>query len=86
MKRSCADSELVEKMKNGFFVDNLANGAKAAESFELCLKPKGRRKEEGGFTLRKWRTNNTQLMERIQKAEVGKRTVEYHDRDVSYVP
>ena len=79
------DPNFVEKVKNGFFVDDLASGAKTVgEAFELYLKTKGRI-AKGGFIMTKWKTNSTQLMEKIQEAEVGRGTVEDQEKDASYV-
>ena len=75
----------MEKVKNGFFVDDLASGAKTVgEAFELYLKTKGRM-AEGGFIMRKWKTNSTQLMEKIQEAEMRKGTAEDQEKDASHV-
>ena len=61
-KYSEVDLDFMEKVKNGFFVDDLTSGAKTAdEAFELYLKTKGRM-AEGGFIMRKWKTNSTQLI------------------------
>ena len=84
-KYSEVDPDFVEKVKNGFFVDDLASGARTVgEEFELYLKTKGRM-AEGGFIMRKWKTNSTQLMEEIQEAEMGRGTVEDQEKDASYV-
>ena len=83
-KYSEVDPNFVEKVKNGFFVDDLASGAKTVgEAFELYLKTKGTI-AEGGFIMRKWKTNSTQLMEKIQEAEVGRGTVEDQENNASY--
>ena len=85
VKYSEVDPNFVEKVKNGFFVDDLGSGAKTVgEALELYLKTKGRM-AEGGFIMRKWKTNSTQLIEKIQKAEMGKGTVEDQEKDASYV-
>ena len=82
-KFSEVDRDFVDKVKNGFFVDNLASGAKTVrEAFELYLETKGRM-AEGGFIMRKWMANSTQLMEKIQKAETGKGTAEDQKKDAS---
>ena len=79
------DLDFVEKVKNGFFVDDLASGAKTVgEAFELYLKTKGRM-AEGGFIMRKWKSNSTQLMEKIQEAETGTGTEEDQEKDASHV-
>ena len=82
-KYSEVDPDFVKKLKNGFLVDDLASGAKTVgEAFKLYLRTKGRM-AEGGFIMRKWKTNNTQLMEKIQKAEMGKETAEDQEKDAS---
>ena len=84
-KYSEVDPDFVEQVKNGFFVDDLASGARTVgEEFALYLKTKGRM-AEGGFIMRKWKTNSTQLMEEIQEAEMGRGTVEEQEKDASYV-
>ena len=47
------DSDFMEKVKNGFFVDDLTSGVKTVdEAFELYPKTRGRM-AEGGFIMRK---------------------------------
>ena len=82
-KYSEVDPDFVKKLKNGFLVDDLASGAKTVgEAFKLYLRTKGRM-AEGGFIMRKWKTKNTQLLEKIQGAEMGKETVEDQEKDAS---
>ena len=66
------DPEFVVKMKEGFFVDDLVTGGTSTEeAFGLYEKAKGRMME-GGFTLRKWKTNDDRLASMIAENENGK--------------
>ena len=61
------DAELMNKMIESFDVDDLVSGARrVSEAFHLYTKSKGRL-AEGGFKLRKWKTNNKQLRDQISE-------------------
>ena len=63
------DPEFVVKMKEGFFVDDLVTGCSNTEdAFELYEKAKSRM-SEGGFKLRKWKTNDRILAGKIAENE-----------------
>ena len=63
------DPELTSKVKENFFVDDVVTGADSAESaYQLYQKAKDVLRQ-GGFTLRKWKSNNQDLMQRINDAE-----------------
>ena len=60
-------------MIEGFFVDDLVTGATSTEeAFELYEKAEGRMLG-GGFTLRKWKTNDYRLARMIEDNENGKK-------------
>ena len=65
------DPEFVKKMINSFFVDDLVTSNDSLQ--EACeLYDKARiRLEEGGFKLRKWKTNNKDLASKITESEGG---------------
>eukprot|EP00794_Sanderia_malayensis_P012189 gene12189-biopygen9725 len=63
------DPEFVMKMKESFYVDDMISGANnRKEAFDLYLKAKGRMKE-GGFRLRKWKTSDVELSQKIKESE-----------------
>ena len=63
------DPEFTSKVKESFFVDDLVTGADSAESAcQLYQKAKDFLRQ-GGFTLRKWKSNDQDLMQRIKDAE-----------------
>ena len=65
------DPRFVRKMIEGFYVDDLVTGENTtAEACSLYDKAKGRM-ASGGFKLRKWRTNDTKLREKIQANETS---------------
>ncbi|XP_028404090.1 uncharacterized protein LOC114526763 [Dendronephthya gigantea] len=54
-------------MLRGFYVDDLATGEKSTERAYLLYTKARERLAEGGFNLRKWRTNNNELRLRIER-------------------
>ncbi len=63
------DPEFVSKLCEGFYVDDLVTGADSrGEGFKLYEKAK-ERMLEGGFRLRKWKTNDKVLEEKINLIE-----------------
>ena len=63
------DPEFVNTLIGGFFVDDLVTGcADPQEALTLYEKAK-RRMKEGGFTLRKWKTNDEELAKEIAQRE-----------------
>ena len=63
------DSGFVQKMLEGFYVDDLVSGGNTnEEAFELYNKAR-LRMEDGGFRLRKWKTNDPKLRRRIEQSE-----------------
>ena len=56
-------------MLEGFYVDDLVSGGNTNEDvFELYNKAKSRM-ESGGFRLRKWKTNDPTLRQKICESE-----------------
>ena len=63
------DPEFVKKLLESFFVDDLVTGMDSTEgAFQLYQKAKERLKQ-GGFTLRKWKSNREDLIDEIQAKE-----------------
>ena len=63
------DPEFVDKLVGGFFVDDLVTGTKdTQDALTLYEKAKVRLKD-GGFTLRKWKTNKQELAKEIAYKE-----------------
>ena len=70
------DPEFVKRMLEGFYVDDLVTGEGTThKAFTLYQKAKDRL-AMGGFNLRKWKTNDTDLREKIRSSESGKITRE----------
>ena len=64
------DPEFVRKMIESFYVDDLVSGDSTTDKvYDLYSKAKVRM-ANGGFKLRKWKTNDPKLMERINSSEV----------------
>ncbi|CAB4002999.1 Hypothetical predicted protein, partial [Paramuricea clavata] len=63
------DPCFVRKMLEGFYVDDLVSGGNTSEdAFELYNKARSRM-ESGGFRLRKWKTNDPTLRQKICESE-----------------
>ena len=63
------DPEFVRKLVESFYVDDLATGSHSeCDAFHLYQKIKNRM-AEGGFVLRKWKSNSQELVAMIEKAE-----------------
>ena len=60
---------LVTKMKEGFYVYELASGCNNLEEAYTLYQNATVRLQEGGFRLRKFKTNNLELMSKIQEHE-----------------
>ena len=64
-----ADPEFVRKMVESFYVDDLVSGDSTTDkAYDLYSKAKVRM-ANGGFKLRKWKTNDPKLKERINSIE-----------------
>ena len=64
------DPEFADKLVRSFFVDDLVTSCKDSQTaHDFFLKSKDRMKE-GGFTLRKWKTNDSALAGIISQGEV----------------
>ena len=63
------DPEFVSKLSESFYVDDLVTGSDTTEeAFCLYKKARGRLKE-ASFALRKWKSNDSTLMEKINEEE-----------------
>ena len=63
------DPIFVQKMKDGFYVDDLVSGGKHTDEVRDLYEEAKSRMAMGGFELRKWLTNDTALREYINKQE-----------------
>ena len=63
------DPIFVQKMKEGFYVDDLVSGGKHTDDVRDLYEKAKSRMAVGGFKLRKWLTNDTALREHINKQE-----------------
>ena len=64
-----SDPEFVKKLLQSFFVDDLVTGMDSTKNaFQFYQKAKERLKQ-GGFTLRKWKSNREDLIDEIQTSE-----------------
>ena len=65
------DPEFVSKLKDDFFVDDLVTGEYNTDSAYVLYEKARRRLASGGFNLRKWKTNDSILRDKIGKQEKG---------------
>ena len=66
------DPDFVKRMVEGFYVDDLVTGERTAgKAFTLFEKARDRM-AKGGFNLRKWKTNDPELREKISSRETSK--------------
>lgn len=63
------DPEFVKRMVEGFYVDDLVSGDRTTEKTYTLYKNAKERMAKGGFKLRKWKTNDPGLRERIGTSE-----------------
>ena len=63
------DPEFVKKMLNSFFVDDLCTGAKTVQEAISLFDKSKTRMLEGGFNLRKWKSNNGEVREYVSRCE-----------------
>ena len=81
------DPEFAEKLKKGYYVDDLITGCEdVQEAFQLYEKTMHRMKE-GGFLMRKWKSNSKELIDKIQKdqAESKSNVAEREDSSAQIV-
>jgi len=77
------DPEFTSKLIESFYVDDLVSGGgNADEAFTLYQKASERMKE-GGFKLRKWKSNDAKLAEKIEKSESEKAEIKKEESDES---
>ena len=75
-----SDPDFVTQMSQSFFVDDLVTGCpNAAEAYSLFCKAR-ERMMKGGFSLRKWKTNNAELREQILQKEKGSESVDSQEQ------
>ena len=69
------DPEIVKKLLESFYVDDFNSGEENVDqAFELYLKSK-KILSDGGFTLQKWSSNSSELLELIRKNEPDATTI-----------
>ena len=66
------DPEFVKRMIEGCYVDDLVTGERTVEKTFTLYKNARERMAKGGFTLRKWKTNDPRLREMISTRESNK--------------
>jgi hypothetical protein len=62
------DKDFADKLLRSFYVDDLATGEVCTESAYLLYTKARERMNEGGFKLRKWRTNDSESRTQIQES------------------
>ena len=68
-KYNCEHPKLVEQIRTGLYVDDIITGTDSVESaVQVYLKSKQIMKE-AGLNLRKWKTNSSELLSRIEEME-----------------
>lgn len=68
-KYNCDNPKLVELIRTGLYVDDLITGTDNVETaFQVYSKSKQIMKE-AGLNLRKWKTNSSELLHRIEEVE-----------------
>ena len=66
-KYAIHDKHFADILLRSFYVDDLATGEASTEAAYLLYTKAKERMNEGGFKLRKWRTNDRELRAQIQK-------------------
>ena len=78
------DQDFVSKLLQSFYVDDLVSGCESIDkALELYQKAK-ERMLAGGFKLRKWKTNDVELLQEINKNESVEKEENSGQLDVSY--
>ena len=78
------DPQFVSHVRNEFYVDDLASGAKnVTAAVELYYKVKNRM-AEGGFHLRKWKTNEPEVAKVIESESIQEMNFKTKECDNSY--
>ena len=62
---SDSDPEFVRKMLDSFYVDDLVTGGRTLRDVNELYEKANSRMKSGGFTLRKWLTNDVELRKRL---------------------
>ena len=63
------DPQFVECLISSFFVDDLVTSCRDSETAYLLYEKAKGRMSDGGFKLRKWKTNDNLLAEQIERNE-----------------
>ena len=66
-KYAIHDKNFADKLLRSFYVDDLATGEASTEDAYLLYTKAKERMNEGGFKLRKWRTNDSKLRAQIEE-------------------
>ena len=79
------DPEFVHELVGGFFVDDLVTGSKDIQDALALYEKAKTRLKDGGFTLRKWKTNKAEVAKEIayRECELG-RTESMKEEEQSY--
>ena len=64
------DPVFADKLLKGFYVDDLVTGMQSIEEAFALYEKTMTRMKEGGFWMRKWKSNKKELIERIEKDQV----------------
>ena len=80
------DPVFVKRMVEGFYVDDLVSGDRTTEKALTLYENAKERMSKGGFKLRKWKTNDPGLREKICASETSqiKREIRRLDDEESY--
>ena len=81
-KYAIHDKNFADKLLRSFYVDDLATGESSTEDAYLLYTKAKERMSEGGFKLRKWRTNDSKLRAQIQEkaTDLEKNTAEAEEQ------
>eukprot|EP00794_Sanderia_malayensis_P009391 gene9391-biopygen7530 len=63
------DPDFVSKLVQSFYVDDLVTGGRNTKEVISTLEKARTRMQEGGFRLRKWKTNNEEVSQKIAEVE-----------------
>ena len=63
------DPEVVRKLKDSFYVDDLVSGEQTSDKAFLLYEQASEGLAKGGFRLRKWLSNSKELLKRIEQSE-----------------
>ena len=75
------DPDFVKRMVEGFYVDDLVTGERTAGNAFTLFKKARDRMAKGGFNLRKWKTNDPELREKISSSETSREVGRLEDEE-----